>query len=185
MPSYIFTCFRIIVHKENDDIGILTKKQNANQIRFLIDQIHKGKEMVINQEHNKPEAIPAADPAALRESFFLAPLSKKAPTPLATETPISTLGPSGPNEFPVPKVTQAATVLRTGFIADLMFDMAVPSAESSRADRSMFNKLTIRPPTAGTKTTRTHLVSMGSSLNHVAPRPGISPQLKSRISCTY
>lgn len=125
--------------------------------------------MIINLEEDKPAAIPAADPAALSESFLLAPLSKKVPTPLAMETPISTLGPSGPNEFPVPKVTQAAAVFRIGFSADLMFNMAVPSAESSNEVRITFNKLTIRPPTAGTKTTRPHLVSMGSSLNHVAP----------------
>uniref|UniRef100_A0A7C9F855 Uncharacterized protein n=1 Tax=Opuntia streptacantha TaxID=393608 RepID=A0A7C9F855_OPUST len=60
-----------------------------------------------------PEASPAADPAATRGTFLLVAPNKLA-MPLAIEEPISTLGPSGPNEFPVPRVIHAATVFKNG-----------------------------------------------------------------------
>ena len=63
--------------------------------------------------------MPAAAPAATRESYLFKLLSAKVPTPLAIDAPISTLGPSGPKEFPVPIVTQAAIVLRKGRYATL------------------------------------------------------------------
>lgn len=68
----------------------------------------------IATEKCQPEEIPAADPAATRDTFLLELLSNKELTPLAMDAPISTLGPSGPNEFPVPRVTQAATAFKNG-----------------------------------------------------------------------
>jgi len=101
---------------------------------------------------------------------------------LATEVPISTLGPSGPKEFPVPKVTQAAIVFKTGLKTDLTDDVQFPCVETSSVARKVFKKLTSKPPEAGTKITRCQITPMGSSLNHEAPRDGIPSQQKSRIS---
>lgn len=132
-----------------------------------------------NNMGNKPEAIPAADPAALSDSFLRPPLSSRAPTPLATDVPISTLGPSGPKEFPVPNVTQAAIVFKTGSNTDLTDDVQLPSVETSRVARKAFKKLTTKPPQAGTKITRCQCTPMGSS---EAARYGIPSQQRSRIS---
>lgn len=73
--------------------------------------------LILQRRYDQPEEIPAADPAAARESFLLGFLSNEVPTPLAMEVPISTLGPSGPREFPVPRVTQAATAFKNGLNA--------------------------------------------------------------------
>lgn len=134
---------------------------------------------------DQPEEIPAAEPAALRESFLWAPLSNNEPTILATEAPISTLGPSGPNELPVPRVTQAAIAFKIGSTAAFILDDKILSVWTSRAPRNVFNKLTTNPPKAGTKITCCHTTSVGSSLNHKAPRCGIPFQQKSRISWTW
>ncbi len=119
----------------------------------------------IKRRSDQPEEIPAADPTATRESFLWGFLSNKVPTPLAMEAPISTLGPSGPNELPVPRVTQAASVFKNGRNADLTLsnrenEMAgagggEESWSTCRAGavRSRFKKLTMRPPQAGTKMT--------------------------------
>lgn len=86
------------------------------------------------------------------------------------EVPISTLGPSGPKELPVPRVTQAASAFKNGCNADLTLllsrenEMAVAggggggeeswSTCRAGAVRSRLKKLTMRPPQAGTKMTR-------------------------------
>lgn len=64
-----------------------------------------------------PEAIPAAAPAAtraIRLSRLFSIISEHA---LAHDLPISTLGPSGPNEQPVPKVTAAWIAFTVGKMA--------------------------------------------------------------------
>ena len=66
------------------------------------------------RRNDEPEEIPAADPAAIRERFVWGYLSNKVAIPLAMEVPISTLGPSGPKELPVPRVTQAERAFMNG-----------------------------------------------------------------------
>lgn len=122
--------------------------------------------IVLRRRSDQPEEIPAADPAASRERFLWEFLSNKVRTPLAMEVPISTLGPSGPKELPVPRVTQAASAFKNGRNADLTLssrenEMAgtggggEESWSTCRAGafRSRFKKLTMRPPQAGTKMT--------------------------------
>lgn len=65
----------------------------------------------------KPEAIPAADPAAIRAILRSLLFSIISAHPIAQDLPISTLGPSGPNEHPVPKVIAAWMALIAGKIA--------------------------------------------------------------------
>lgn len=128
--------------------------------------------IIFKRSNDQPEAIPAADPAATRESFLFGLLSNKVPTPLAMEVPISTLGPSGPKEFPVPRVTQAATAFKNGLNEALTLlgsESEMVGAEEGGGEescwsdcregsaRSRFNKLTMRPPQAGTKMTCFHI----------------------------
>jgi hypothetical protein len=61
-----------------------------------------------------PEAIPAADPAATRAILRSLLFSIIAAHPYAQDLPISTLGPSGPREHPVPKVMAAWMALDCG-----------------------------------------------------------------------
>ena len=58
----------------------------------------------------KPALNPAAPPAANNPNLFGATDGNAAPTRSATAAPISTLGPSGPSEHPVPSVIAAAAV---------------------------------------------------------------------------
>jgi hypothetical protein len=60
----------------------------------------------------KPEEIPAADPVATRDNLVPLLQCNTFPIPCAIDEPISTLGPSGPSELPVPRVTVAATAFR-------------------------------------------------------------------------
>lgn len=60
--------------------------------------------------------LPAPDPAARRGTNLLFLLLKTLPKPLAKDLPISTLGPSGPKEHPVPSVIAAALALKNGAI---------------------------------------------------------------------
>ena len=64
-----------------------------------------------------PEAIPAADPAAIRAILRSLLFSIISAHPIAQDLPISTLGPSGPSEHPVPKVIAAWMALIVGKIA--------------------------------------------------------------------
>ena len=60
-----------------------------------------------NNTTNVPEAIPDAVPATTRATFLALLFSIINENPLAHDFPMSTLGPSGPEEQPVPKVTAA------------------------------------------------------------------------------
>lgn len=132
----------------------------------------------------QPDEIPAAEPEATRDSFLSSLFSNNAPIPLAMDAPISTLGPSGPNEFPVPRVTAAATALKNGLSTAFKLDGRITPEEGSRLFLMLFNTPTITPPQTGTNITRSQIFSRGSSLNQDAPREGIPSQKKSRISCT-
>jgi hypothetical protein len=119
----------------------------------------------------KPAERPAADPAARRGSILAVVKRGVEAIHLATELPISTLGPSGPRELPVPKVTEAAIAFKKGREVGL------------ELERRLMRETT-RPPKAGTSITLFHVSSIGASLNHEAPRSGIPSHNKSRISCT-
>lgn len=54
-----------------------------------------------------PEEIPAAAPAAIRVFILSLLFAIIKENPWAHDLPMSTLGPSGPKEQPVPKVTAA------------------------------------------------------------------------------
>lgn len=62
----------------------------------------------------KPAATPAPDPAATRDVNCRCGSRNTELRPFATDLPISTLGPSGPREAPVPRVTAAAMERATG-----------------------------------------------------------------------
>uniref|UniRef100_A0A2P2KC38 Chloride channel protein n=1 Tax=Rhizophora mucronata TaxID=61149 RepID=A0A2P2KC38_RHIMU len=83
------------------------------------------------------------------------------------DVPISTLGPSGPRELPVPRVKRAAVALRKGTNAASRLELW---SRAGRADRSVLRMLTIKPPKTGNRTTRVLVESRGSSLNQDAPR---------------
>lgn len=111
----------------------------------------------------KPAERPAAEPAA-RRGMIVEEVKKGVDAiHLAMDFPISTLGPSGPKELPVPKVTEAAIAFKNG----LELEMSL-------------RRETTTPPNAGTSITLFHLI--GDSLNHDAPRLGIPSHNKSRIS---
>lgn len=94
----------------------------------------------------KPAARPAADPAA-RRGRILAEVKKGVEAiHLAMELPISTLGPSGPKELPVPRVTEAAIAFKKG--REMKLEL-----ESERRLR----RETKSPPKAGTSITLFHV----------------------------
>mmetsp|Transcript_8909 Transcript_8909/g.40461 ORF Transcript_8909/g.40461 Transcript_8909/m.40461 type:complete len:231 (-) Transcript_8909:465-1157(-) len=68
-----------------------------------------------------PALMPAAEPAAMSPSlcavFAEDVMFASSLTPPATDAPISTDGPSGPSEAPLPRVTTAAAALSTGLNA--------------------------------------------------------------------
>jgi len=73
---------------------------------------------------------PAPEPAARRGMRRLCLLLNNRPSALAVERPISTEGPSGPREHPVPRVMAAAVARRTGAVAarNCRLNATVPSA---------------------------------------------------------
>lgn len=62
------------------------------------------------------EVSPAPEPAATNDSSLRCLLFSTVPRPRAAALPISTLGPSGPKEFPVPKVIAAAVAFSRGLV---------------------------------------------------------------------
>lgn len=62
--------------------------------------------------------MPAAAPAATRAIFLSLLFSIISENPFAHDFPISTLGPSGPKEQPVPKVTAAWMAFIVGKIPE-------------------------------------------------------------------
>ena len=65
------------------------------------------------------QALPAPDPAASRGNRRRCLLRSTLPRALAVDLPISTLGPSGPSEQPLPRVMAAAVARSTGARAAL------------------------------------------------------------------
>lgn len=155
----------------------------------MIDiSINQDKREEVGKKENKPDEIPAADPEAIRDNLFPLFHPNTWETPLAIAEPISTLGPSGPKELPVPRVTEAAMAFKKGLNALLTSDVRKPFLLSLdgvlRRSLSVLRMLTRTPPQTGTSITLCQTRLMGSSLNHEAPREGNPSQNKSRISCT-
>lgn len=133
------------------------------------------------EKQDSPDAIPAADPAATRASFFPPSNLNTFPNPLAIDEPISTLGPSGPKEFPVPRVKDAAMAFKNGLKAPFILDIV--SFELVAIELlNVLNTPTIMPPLTGTSITLCQISPMDSSLSHEAPLNGMPSQKRSRIS---
>lgn len=90
---------------------------DALRSRFMAEAALELLSLVTFKFGRRTRAIPAPDPAASRGTSLLFLLRKTLPRARAQERPISTLGPSGPREQPVPRVIAAAPVLRKGAIA--------------------------------------------------------------------
>lgn len=125
--------------------------------------------------------MPAADPAATRDSFFPPSHPNTFPNPFAIADPISTLGPSGPRELPVPRVKDAATAFRNGLNTPFILETE-PSEFVLIELLSVFSPPTMMPPLTGTNITLCQISAVGSSLSHEAPRSGMPSQSRSRIS---
>ena len=125
--------------------------------------------------------MPAADPAATRDILFPPSHPKTFPNPFAIAEPISTLGPSGPKELPVPSVKDAATAFKNGLNTPFIPD-TVPSEFVLIELLSVFNPPTMMPPLTGTSITLCQISAVGSSLSQEAPRNGMPSQRRSRIS---
>ncbi|MFS7963815.1 hypothetical protein Hanom_Chr08g00742751 [Helianthus anomalus] len=82
-------------------------KHNDQIVTFKTQCKHHSKWRKSREISKKPEAMPAAAPAATRAILRSLLFSIINEHPFAHDFPISTLGPSGPNEQPVPKVTAA------------------------------------------------------------------------------
>ena len=81
------------------------------------------------------ELSPAPDPAASRGKRRLCLLRRTLPSARAVDLPISTLGPSGPSEQPLPKVIAAAVALRTGAntaLSCLLASLPCPPAQTMK-----------------------------------------------------
>ena len=161
------------------------KKKSRKRSRHFKFIIHVAQMFTTYSAHatdsKSYDEIPAADPAATRDSFFPPSQSNTFPNPLAIEEPISTLGPSGPKELPVPSVKDAATAFNNGLIALFALDIG-PSELVLTEILNAFNPPTITPPLTGTNITLCQTSLIGSSLSHEAPREGIPSQKMSRIS---
>ena len=105
----------------------------------------------------KPAARPAATPAATRARRASGTRPPRSATQSPRLPPLSTLGPSGPSEAPLPRLREAARSRRWG---SLGVEATAPSAMAIRLGRpgprlplSQRSSPTASPPRVGTTTT--------------------------------
>ncbi len=104
---------------------------------------------------------------------------------------MSTLGPSGPREQPVPRVTAACIALITGLSPASQWLLFWPpklsfwnSRITSRTSSMEWNVPTTIPPTTGTSRIRCHVIVSFCFLNHTAPSSGVPAHAALCIQCT-
>mmetsp|Transcript_12853 Transcript_12853/g.35270 ORF Transcript_12853/g.35270 Transcript_12853/m.35270 type:complete len:235 (-) Transcript_12853:355-1059(-) len=117
-----------------------------------------------------PALMPAADPAAMSPSlcavFAEDVMFASSLTPPATDAPISTDGPSGPSDAPLPRVTTAAAALSTGLNARLSGPSGPSASPAPSSSVSSASASSVSNPSTSTTT-----VSSSSSSGDPARRP--------------
>lgn len=132
--------------------------------------------------------MPAAAPAATRAIFLSLLFSIIKENPLAHDFPISTLGPSGPKEPPVPKVTAAWMAFTVGKTPERKsnpcpfeeLDCFIWSSISSKPCIIP----TITPPVTGIKRILCQVSANLCKRSHAAPSFGVPAHAHSWITCT-
>lgn len=135
-----------------------------------------------------PEEMPAAAPAATSAIFLSLLCSINCENPFAVDFPISTLGPSGPNEQPVPNVTAAWIAFTVGKIPARKSKPCVWEEVDCFIWSNISNKPhimpTMTPPVTGTKRIRCHVSANLWIRSQAAPSIGVPAHTHSCIICT-